>query len=201
MVTIFQAKHGTVAYSSSAVTWETVLPLSSGTMTANVNEVKDCTLTIPEQEVEKIDLLGYTVQTIGTNSGTTGSSTGVVPGTFQNSMLQIKSVGNWKFEGTGVFTGDEQFMQVLGCGSSSAITGGYTRYAVGSLVAGGAWSKILNGALRCYLNNGSEEATVVLTNPAVTKLGPVKPTGADGYFEVEFAAECLARDGALEYKD
>lgn len=201
MVSIFQAKHGTLAYIATAVTWDATTKASGETFTANVNEVKDLTVTLPEQEVETINLLGNTQQTIGINTITAGGTTGATPAYFQNTMLDIKSSTNWKFEGTVVFTGDEEFFHILGLGTSQAITGGNTRYAVGSLTSGTTWTKSLVGCLRIFLNNGSEEATVILTNTAVTKIGALKPIGADGHWECEFSAECLPKDGAIEFKD
>ena len=49
MVSIFQAKHGTLAYIATAVTWDATTKASGETFTANVNEVKDLTVTLPEQ--------------------------------------------------------------------------------------------------------------------------------------------------------
>jgi len=201
MVTIFQSKHGTLAYSSSAISWDAGTTASNESFTANVNEVKDFTVTLPEQEVEQVMLLGNTQQTFGTNSITAGTDAGITPGYFQNAMQDIKAATNYKFEGTVVFTGDEQFFHVLGLGKKTATGSVNSRYAVGSLNGGTSQSKILDGAMRIFLNNGNEEVSVVMTNSVVTKVGALKPTGADGHWECEFAAECLPREGVIEFKD
>ena len=54
--------------------------------------------------------------------------------------------------------------------------------------------------MRIFLNNGSEDMSVGMSNLWVTKMGDIKPTGADGHFEVDFAMECLPQDGAIEWK-
>jgi len=203
MVTIFQAKHGTVAYSSAAVTWDTAARLSAETFTGNVSEMKDATITLPEMAVEQVMLMGNSQQTIGINTINSGSSTGITPGYWQNSMLDYKPASNWKFAGTVVFTGDEQFFHVLGLGQSTTIVGAATatRYAVGDLNSSGNIFKTLVGCLRLTLNNGSEEAVVGMTNVVITKIGDLKVTGADGHWECSVEAECLPKDGALEFLD
>lgn len=199
-ITKFQARHATLAYETSAQTWSTSAKLSAVTFDANVSEIKDMTLELPKQEVEKIDCLGNTAQTVGANHRTVGTATGIVAASFQNSALHRKSVTNWKLSGTAVLMGDEQFSQLLGLGTSGAITGGNTRYAIGSITSS-AWTANQLGSLRVYWNNGSEEMSAVLSNVAITSIGDIKPTGADGYFEIEFSAECLPQHGAIEFKD
>ena len=78
-----------------------------------------------------------------------------------------------------------------------------TRYSIGDLssAAGEAWNRNLLGSWRFFLNNGSETFCFAMTNIVMTKIGDVKPTGADGHFEVDFEAECLPKDGAIEFKD
>jgi hypothetical protein len=199
-VTNFRAKQGTSAYSTGAITWDNSTPLDNETFTANINELKDITVTFPEYEYEKIDCIGNTAQTVGANAQTLGTATGVVAGNFQNQAVQATSVGMWMVKGTQVMTGDEQVQDIIGLPAGQAITGGYTRYAIGKMETSGADNRQTVSSYRLYLNNGSEEATVVVTNVYV-KLGEIKPTGADGHWEREFELMCLAKDGALEFKD
>jgi len=201
MVTIFEARHGTIAYSSSAITWDASTEASDESFTANVSELKNVTMEFPEMSVEQVPLLGNTQVTIGANTVSSGSALGPVTGTFQNAMLDMKNATNYKFSGTVVFTGDEEFFHVLGLDSGVAIGGVAKRYSIGNLTTAGADARTLNGALRLFLNNGSEEANAVMTNTVVTKIGPLKTTGADGHWECDVEMECLPRDGFLEFLD
>jgi len=199
-VTSFRARQGTAAYATGAVTWDNSTPIDNETFTANIAELKDISVTYPEQEYEKVDFIGNSAQTVGANQQSTGTATGVVAGNFQNQAVQMTSVGMWQVEGTLVFKGDEDVADLLGLGTSQAITGGYTRYAVGDIAAAGNFVRNTLGSFRLYLNNGSEESTILLSNVYAT-LGDVKPTGADGHYERTFTLMCLAKDGAVEYKD
>lgn len=199
-VNSFRARQGTAAYATGAVTWDNSTPIDNETFTANISELKDVTVTYPEQAFEKIDFLGNSAQTVGANAQTAGTATGVVAGNFQNQAVQQTAVGMWQVEGTLVFKGDEDVADILGLGGSQAITGGYTRYAVGDLAAAGNFQRNTAGSFRLYLNNGSEETALLLSN-VYASLGDVKPTGADGHYERTFTLMCLAKDGAVEYKD
>lgn len=199
-ITSFRARQGTSSYATGAITWANTTPLDDATFTGNINELKDVSLSPPELSYEKVDFIGNSAQTVGINTITTGASTGVVAGNFQNQAVQETAVGMWVVTGTQVLTGDEQFQDVLGLGTGQAVTGGYTRYKIGSLETSGATSRNKLGSFRLYLNNGSEEKSIVLTNVFV-KLGEEKPTGAEGHYERAFEIMCLARDGAFEYKD
>jgi len=199
MVTKFFARQGTFAYGTSAVTWDASTEGDAETLSGNVSELKNVTIEIPKQEFEKVDCLGNIQQTIGANARTVGTATGVTPGYWQSQALIAQSIGMCKFSGTAVFTGDEQFFHLLGLGTSQAV-GSNTRYGVGTLTSGAAYTQNLAGTFRLFLNNGSEDVNALGTNMHVT-LGEIKPTGADGHYEAEFEAVCLAHDFALEYKD
>lgn len=202
-VTKFQARHLTAAYASSAVTYDAGTALEDETMAGNISELKNLEITPPEISVEQVRCAGNYQQTIGANARTVGTATGVTPGYWQNMMMHLGSPTNWKANGTMVFTGDEQFSHILGLGTSQAVAGdpASTRYGIGTLTSGTTITQNQLGAIRAIYNNGSEEATVMMTNVIITKTGPIKPTGADGHFELDFEAECLPRDGAIEFKD
>lgn len=197
VVTKFQSRHATLAYATGALTWDATTLIDGETMTPIV-EIKDVTVTTPEHGVETLPCLGNTAQTIGANTRTAGTATGIIGATFQNKALVATSLGNWKFEGTLVCIGDEQFQHILGLDSGTAITGG-TRYAVGNIHTSFYWAKNMLGSMRIYLNNGSEKMSVGMSNTWVTKIGDIKPTGADGHFEVDFSVECMPKDGAIEW--
>ena len=203
MVTKFQARHLTAAYITSAVTYDISTALEDETMTANIAELKNLEITVPELAVEQIRCAGNYSQTIGASHRTVGTATGVTPGYFQNMMMHQNSATNWKASGTAVFTGDEQFSHIIGLGTSTAVAGtpASTRYAVGDFTSAGAISHNLLGGLRAIYNNASEESTVMMTNIWITKIGNIKPTGSDGHFEVEIELESLPKDGTIEFKD
>jgi len=200
-VTKFQARHATVAYATGAITWDTSTPIDEESMTS-VAEVKDITISPPEHEVEQITCLGWYAQTIGANVRSTGIATGIVAHNAQLAALQATSLSNWKFEGTLVLTGDEQFQHVLGLDGGTAIDSTDHRYAVGNLKTTNTYfAKNKLGSMRIFFNNGSETMSVAMTNLLVTSIGQIKPTGSDGHFEVTFACECLPKDGAIEWAD
>lgn len=199
--TKFQAREGTIAYSNSAVTYDAGTTLDGESFTANVNQAKNIVITIPEQDFEKIDCMGNLQQTIGANARTVGTATGVTPGYWQSQAMIVQSIGTAQATGTLVLSGDEQFVHVLSGGSSTATGGGSdTRYGVGTLSSGKAYDQNFLGAIRLFLNNGAQTMSIVMTN-AYVKLGEHKPTGADGYYEVDFEVNCLAHDFAYEFQD
>ncbi len=203
MVTKFQARNAAVAFlnTGGAVTWDTTAAINEETMT-NISEVKNITVTLPETAVESVPLLGNKVQTVGVNQRAPPALTGIISGTHQLRALAATSIGNYKFEGTLVLTGDEQFINVLGLDAGIAInTNTDQRYAIGNLAsATGAWAQKMVGCMRIFLNNGSEDMSVGMSNIWVTNRGDIKPTGSDGHFEVDFSCECLPQDGAIEWK-
>ncbi len=201
-VTKFQTRHRTGAYVTGAVAYDASTALEDETMTANIAELKNLEITVPEQTVEQVKCAGNYQQTIGANANTVGTATGVTPGYWQNTMMHQNSPTNWKVTGTAVFIGDEQFSHILGLGASQAISGSPagTRYGIGTFTSGAAITQNVIGGIRAIYNNDSEEVTVMLTNVFITKRGLIKPTGADGQFEIDFEAECLPRNGAIEFK-
>jgi hypothetical protein len=199
-VTKFFARQGTFAYGTSAVTWDSSTQADAETLTADVASLKNVTVEPPKQEFEKVDCIGNIQQTIGANHQTVGTATGGTPGYFQAQAMIAQSIGVCKISGTAVFTGDEQFFHLMGLGTSQAITGGNTRYGIGTLTSGAALTANTVGVLRLFLNNSSEDASAVATNVHMT-IGEVKPTGTDGHYEADFEAVCLTKDFFFEFKD
>ena len=200
-VTKFQARHLTGAYLTTAATYVASTALQDVSMTANVAELKNLEITIPEMSVEQVKCAGNYAQVIGISSVTVGANTGITPGYFQNMMMHQNAATNWKVSGTAVFIGDEQFNHILGLGTSQAISGANAgaRYAIGDFTSAGAVSHNLIGSIRAFYNNGSEKVAIMLTNVVITKPGTIKPTGSDGHIEMDFEGECLPREGAIEF--
>lgn len=200
--TKFSARHLTAAYVTTAVTYDAATALEDETMTADIPELKNIEIVIPEMTVEQVKCGGNYAQTIGASHRTVGTATGATPGYWQNMMMHQNAPTNWKVSGTAILTGDKQFSHVLGLGTSQAIAGdpAGTRYSIGTLTSGTTVAQNLLGGIRAIYNNASEEVTVMLTNIVITKIGTLKPTGADGHFEFDFEGECLPKDGAIEFK-
>jgi len=199
-VTKYQANECAVSYITTAVAYDAATPLPDEAGFSAVASMKNVTITPPEMTVEKIDCLGSSAQTMGVSTITAGASTGIAAGSFQNQALSTQSVGTAKISGTVVVTGDEQFINILGTGTGAAITTTASRrHTYGN--ANASVTRVLVGAMRVALNNSSEELTCVFSNLMITKLGDIKPTGADGHFEREFEGECLAKDYAEEFLD
>lgn len=189
-ITKFSARTATIKISNSAVTFDTGTLLASETYsTGTINEAKNITVTPPKSEIEIIPLLGETAQSIGN-----GIPVGI---TSQNAVLDEKNWSKAIVTGTLVLDGDE-IIEAMTSGSGTSISGGLTRYALGDSASGKTRVKI--GALMIDFSNGSEQVTVVLSN-VYFNMGEVKPTGADGHFEMDFEASCLPEDFALEYLD
>jgi len=199
-VTKIQARHAALTYSTTAVTYDVAAAIYSETYGSTTSELKNITLTIPETDAEQTLLLGTgPARTLGANTNSPGVTTGVVVATFQNAMLTPKGAGPWMLEGTMVLTGDEQISHDLGI-TGTATPSSTKRYAVGD-IASNNWNRVLVGCVLVNLNNGSEQVAAALTNVWFTKIGTIKPTGADGYFEVDFSLMCKTMDGAMQYKD
>lgn len=188
-VTKIAARKCTIKFSTSAVTFDTGTALNAETYATTVTAAKNVTITPPKSEVEQIALLGESTVSIGAGNPDTG--------VYQNAFMDEKNWTNWTATGTLVLTGDE-VLETLIAGTGTAITGSYTRYTFGSTTS--SKTRVVVGAMLFDLYNGSERATVVMSNVYVN-LGEIKPTAVDGHFEVDFDAACLPENGALEYLD
>lgn len=199
MVQIFQARHGLIEYSTASEDWRTNQLARLVLFTGTATECKDFSIEVPETQSEQVNLMGNSQQTAGTATLSSGSAIGAIGGFFQNSFLEMKAAGPWKFSGTVVAQGDENFVQAIGLSSGTAVTGGATRYGYGDFLDTGALARPLNGAMRLFLDDGTNQRTFVLTNVNINKQGPMKPTGADGHWEQEVEGMCLTRDGFEEF--
>src|SRR3990167_5883007 len=190
-VTKISARKATLKFSSSAITFDTGTALNAETYgTLTLISAKNVTLSKPKSEVEKVDLLGESTVTIGAGNPRTG--------VFQNQIMDEKSYSNAKLTGTAVLRGDEDF-ELLATGSGTAITGGYTRYSYGDSTATTGIRPIV-GAVLFDLYNGSERFSGVMSN-VYCNIGDIKPTGADGHFEVDFELTCAPEGYSDEFLD
>lgn len=181
MVVILKAREGSVFFTTSDLTMSTASTLATiwgGTADTNV---KNITISAPEGALDKIDCLGETSN-------------------FQNQFIDEKSWGMASMTGTMILDGDEMTVMKMITGSSgTAITGGYTRWQMGSSASGNIRIKV--GGVLVTITDGTNVASIAMDNAYVTKFGDIKLTGADGHWEVDFEATCLVKDFYIEFKD
>jgi len=196
------ARQAALYVQKSAVTYAAAVSIDQATK-GSVFKVKNLTITPPMSEVEKIDLWGSdSIDTVGAGIATTG--------TFQHQALAEKSWTEAKVTGTAVFSHDElgvttpdgNSFEVLfsNSGLDVADDPAFTRYTYGDMVTGGEL-RILVGNLIFVFNNGAGISNVAMINAIVTKMGDIKLTGADGHWEFDFEAVCLAKDYVYEVED
>lgn len=187
-VTKFSARVAKVKYSSSAIEFDTTALLDAESTTATLASVKNITIAIPKGEIEQIPLLGETTSSIGAGIPNTSVS--------QNAFLDEKNFGLCVVTGTLVVRGDEDFEAMI-VGAGTSVTGG-TRYTFGDSQS--SKKRVTDGALIIDLDNGTQIVTFALGN-VYMNFGELKPTGADGHFEIDFEATCLPENFGYEYKD
>ena len=196
------ARNAALYVSKSAVTYAAAVSIDQATK-GDVFKVKNLTITPPMSEVERIDLWGSdSLDTIGSGVPTTG--------TFQHQAFAEKSWSEAKVSGTAVFSHDElgvttpngNSFEVMFSNSGLDVgdTPAFTRYTYGDMAVSGK-ERIRVGNLIFVFNNGSGIVNVGMANVIVTKMGDIKLTGADGHFEFDFEAVCLAKDYVLEPED
>lgn len=198
-----QTRSAALYVSNAAVTYLAAESIDQISDKGNVFKVKNLTITPPSSEVEKVDLWGSDAL------DTIGSGVPVI-GTFQHQALSEKSWTEAKISGTAVFSHDElgvttpagDSFEVLFCGNGIDVsdTPAFTRYAYGD-VGTTSGQRLRVGNLIAIFNNGSGISNAAMANVIVTKMGDIKTTGADGHWEFDFEAVCLAKDYAYEVED
>ena len=197
------ARQAALYVSKAAVTYLAAESIDQIATKGDVFKIKNLTITPPMSEIEKIDMWGSdSLDTIGSGVPATG--------TFQHQTFVEKSWTEAKVTGTAVFSHDElgittpdgNSFEVMfsNAGIDIADTPAFTRYTTGDLASGGQ-TRILVGNLIFVYNKGAGIINVAMANVVVTKMGDIKLTGADGHWEFDFEAVCLARDYVLEPQD
>ena len=196
------ARNAALYVSKSAVTYAAAVSIDQATK-GDIFKIKNMTLTPPMSEVEKLDLWGSdSLDTIGAGVP--------VSGTFQHQALEQKSWTEGKVTFTLVFSHDEagsttpagNSLEVLfhNAGLDVADTPAFTRYTYGDLADTGN-DRIIVGNLIFVWNNGAGIKNCAMASVIVTKMGEIKITGADGHWEQDCEAVCLAQDFAMEPED
>ncbi len=201
-VSHIHARNAALYVSKGAVTYGAAVSIDQATK-GDIFKVKNITITPPVGEVEKIDLWGSdSLDTVGAGVPVTG--------TFQHQALEQKSWSEAKVTFTIPFSHDEagvttpngNNIQTLfhNAGIDIADDPAFTRFTYGDLADTGN-DRLLVGNLIFVWNNGAGIINAAMASVIITKMGDVKPTGADGHWEQECEAVCLAQDFAMEPED
>jgi len=157
---------------------------SAASAVAVTARMKNVTVSLPEGDVEIVQLLGET------NS-------------FQNAEIDEKPFGIAELSGTFIMKEDEFLFdnsKHLFFGSATAVGGTHSRYQPGKTDGSGAFARPTSSWL-IKLDDGTDELMIVLHNATITKLGDIKLDSADGHWEFDVTVKCLPQDCYMEWKD
>lgn len=202
-VSHIQARQAALYVDKDAITFDAATSLDQEAGGASIFKVKNLTITPPSSDVELINLWGEdTLDTLGSNVPTTG--------TFQHQAMEEKSWTLAKVTFTALLSHDELGNTTPSTGDSIETlfhgatpiditdTPAFTRYVYGDSTTS---PRITIGTFIFVWNNGSGIKNYVMNKVIVTKMGDIKPTGADGYWEQDIEAVCLAKDASPEVED
>lgn len=178
MVKVWKARHTKVYIDEAAdVTITTAAALDTFFTAAGTEiqaNMKNVTITEPEGEVDKIDLLG-----VDTNG-------------FQNAELDNQPFGLATLTGTLVLDSDED-IDIFAHGSGTTISTTHTRYQVGD-------GNRPDVAILVNLED-TAELNIAMDNARIARVGDLKISGADGHWERDIKIVCLPKDYYIEFKD
>lgn len=196
----FQYGQGNLYYSASQVTFSGSAAISANAVITTSNQViqmKNLTITSPKSESEIVPLLGVEGTTVGAGVPATGS--------FQNAIVDEKAWSMGSITGTLILTGHNDgtaatlpdFINII-TGTGQAISTTYHRHTFGDETA--SQLRVTAGAVILVMKDGTREVTVCMNEP-YANLGDMKPTGDDGYYEVDIEIKCLPKNFVIDIKD
>lgn len=155
---------------------------------------KNITITSPKTESSQVPLLGASAKTAGNGV--------LVTGNFQNALTDFKNTENATISGTlaltlandGTNAAQPDFIN-LATGAGMNISTTHKRHTFGDSTA--SQVQMLTGGIFVAFDNGTQAGVAAMVNPTVN-LGDIKPTGADGHWEIDFTATALPSDFVLE---
>lgn len=168
MTKVFFAKEGTIKIDAAAditLSSSTVIDTAFASATT-IAQFKDFSITLPNADVDKIDLLGVT-------------------SSFQNAELEEKPAPLAEMSGTIIVPGDE-LMEGEIWGSGTAAGGTHTTYQPGL-------STKIKLALMLNVDDGTDEINWAGTDMQCTQYDP-SFTGADGHVEASVTFKCLPKN-------
>jgi hypothetical protein len=202
---IIHARHAALYVSKAAITFDASTSLDQESGLGSIFKVKNLTITPPKSDVEMIHLWGSDIlDTLGAAVPVTG--------TFQHAAFDEKAWTEGRITGTVLFSSDElgsstpntaavqDAIESLfhGVAIDIADTPAFARNRYGDLSTSG---RISVGNMIFVFNNGSQIQNVGMINVTVTAMGDIKPTGADGHWEMDFEAACLPQNFTRELED
>jgi len=182
MVKVWKAKHTSVQIIDAAsLTITTTETLDTAFSNASAEDIvchaKNITVTEPEGDVDKIDLLGTS-------------------GNFQCAEKDEKPFGLASISGTLVFHEDEN-IEVHAFGSGTSVSGGYKRYQPADITN----RQDVAMLVRVEDSALTKEVMFALDNAKMTRVGDIRISGPDGHWEQDFMVKCLPRDFYWEVRD
>jgi len=198
-IRLIHASQGLLAYQTNISGTDISGSLVAVVTAANEQVItcKNVTITPPTTESEQVACLG----TESTTAGSGIPATGV----YQNAFQDFKNTGNASISGTLALTlandGTSAVMPDfinMATGTGQAISTTHHRHTFGDSTSGQA--QLLTGGIFLVFDNGVAAGVALMVNPTVN-LGDLKPTGADGHWEVDFTANCLPKNFVIEVED
>lgn len=169
----FHARNATFKYATGITIGDPIdSAFSAGT---TVGIFKEVSVTGPEGDVSLTNYLGEDANG------------------FQNADFEESAFSEAEITGTMVVD-NEEILADIAFGSGTAGTS-HTLHQVGD------GSRPTTGAILVNLDNGTDEASVVLNNIIVTQANEISVTGSDGHWEMSFTAKCLPKDYYFEVKN
>ncbi len=196
------ARNAALYVDSAAITFDASTSLDQEQGGATIFKVKNVIVTPPSNELDKTDLWGEdSLDTLGSNVSATG--------TFQIQAIERKSISLGRVRFTLVLSHDEagsttpnaESLEVLFHGASQidiVDNPAFTRSVYGDSTAS---PPISVGNLGFVFNNGAGIVNVNMNRVEVSPTADIRPTGADGHWEQEMEAVCLAQDFVIERQD
>lgn len=178
---VWRARHVSMKFEdSSSVTIDTSTNLfesfSDGT---EITTAKNVTVTEPELSVDKIDMLG-----VNAND-------------FQNQEKQKNPVEMATISGTLVLDSDEVLETIVdSSGTTISTTKAATRYQIGS-----GDEVDVTFVVKLEGSDGSNSVQFGFDEATLQRIGDIRLDSADGHWEQDFEAVCLAKNFYIEYYD
>lgn len=178
---VWRARHVSMKFEdSSNVTIDTSSNLwESFTDGTTVTTAKNVTVTEPEHSVDKIDMLGTDANN------------------FQNQAKQKNPVAMATISGTLVLDSAEVLETIVDSeGTTVSGTTTATRYQVGQGDEVDA-----TFVVKLESSDGSDSVQFGFDAATLQRIGDIRLDSADGHWEQDFEAVCLAKDFYIEYYD
>ena len=201
-VSHIQARNAALYVDAAAITFDAATSIDQEQGGASIFKVKDLKITVPENAFNLVNFWGSDVlDTLGSNVSATG--TFQVQAIERTSITMAKATFTLKFshDEAGSTTPNADSLETLFHGTAQVdITDSpaFTRMVFGDMVTS---LPVTVGNLGFVFNNGSGIINVNMNRVQASRTGDIRPTGADGTWECDIVAVCLAQDCVIEPED